>query len=164
MERSRFTDQQIALALQQTEQGTAVGEVTCKMVISEQTFYRWKKKFGRLMPSEVRKLWQLEEEFGAFLGEGDKIHTATRESNLPRKGDDEGTLKEMADPVFTNRPFSCFGKVWKQEPSLPFFPASSFLPCLIQARPWKTKKQGKKEKIINLKIHFLSREIDKKSP
>jgi len=33
-----------------------------KMGISEQTFYRWKKKFGGLMPSEVRKLRQLEEE------------------------------------------------------------------------------------------------------
>jgi putative transposase len=39
-----------------------VGEVTRKMGISEQTFYRWKKKFGGLMPSEVRKLRQLEEE------------------------------------------------------------------------------------------------------
>jgi len=56
MKRSRFTDQQIAFALQQAEQGTQVGEVTRKMGISEQTFYRWKKKFGGLMPSEVRKL------------------------------------------------------------------------------------------------------------
>jgi len=32
------------------------------MGITEQTFYRWKKKFGGLMPSEVRKLRQLEEE------------------------------------------------------------------------------------------------------
>ena len=62
MKRSRFTDQQIALALQQAEQGTAVGEVIRKMGISEQTFYRWKKKFGGLTPSEVRKLRQLEEE------------------------------------------------------------------------------------------------------
>ena len=46
MKRSRFTDQQIAFALQQAEQGTQVGEVTRKMGISEQTFYRWKKKFG----------------------------------------------------------------------------------------------------------------------
>ena len=46
MKRSRFTDQQIALALQQAEQGTQVVEVTRKMGISEQTFYRWKKKFG----------------------------------------------------------------------------------------------------------------------
>ena len=62
MKRSRFTDQQIAFALQQAEQGTQVGEVTRKMGISEQTFYRWKKKFGGLMPSEVCKLRQLEEE------------------------------------------------------------------------------------------------------
>lgn len=39
-----------------------MAEVTRKMGISEQTFYHWKKKFGGLMPSEVRKLWQLEEE------------------------------------------------------------------------------------------------------
>jgi len=51
MKRSRFTDQQIAFALQQAEQGTQVGEITRKMGISEQTFYRWKTKFGGLMPS-----------------------------------------------------------------------------------------------------------------
>ncbi len=62
MQRSRFTDQQIAFVLQQAEQETAVGEVTHKMGISEQTFCRWKKKYGGLMPSEVRKLRQLEEE------------------------------------------------------------------------------------------------------
>jgi putative transposase len=62
MKGSRFTDQQIAFALQQAEQGTAVAEVTRKMGISEQIFYRWKKKLGGLMPSEVRKLRQLEEE------------------------------------------------------------------------------------------------------
>ena len=39
-----------------------MAEVTRKMGISEQTFYRWKKKFGGLMTSEVRKLRQLEEE------------------------------------------------------------------------------------------------------
>ena len=59
MKRSRFTDQQIAFALQQAEQGTQVAEVTRKMGVSEQTFYRWKKKFGGLMPSEERKLRQL---------------------------------------------------------------------------------------------------------
>jgi putative transposase len=62
MKKSRFTDQQIAFALQQSEQGTTIGEITRKMGIAEQTFYRWKKKFGGLMPSEVRKLRQLEEE------------------------------------------------------------------------------------------------------
>ena len=62
MKRSQFTDQQIAFALHQAETGTAVGEVCRKMGISEQTFYRWKKRYGGLMPSEVRRLKQLEEE------------------------------------------------------------------------------------------------------
>lgn len=62
MKRSRFIEQQIAFALQQAKQGTQVAEATCKMDISEQTFYRWKKKFGGLMSPRVRKLRQLEEE------------------------------------------------------------------------------------------------------
>ena len=62
MKRSRFTEQQIAFVLQQAESGTPVLEVCRKMGISEQTFYRWKKRFGGLMPSEVRKLKQLQEE------------------------------------------------------------------------------------------------------
>lgn len=62
MKRSRFTEQQIAFALQQAETGTAVAEVCRKMGITEQTYYRWKRRYGGLMPSEVRRLRQLEEE------------------------------------------------------------------------------------------------------
>ena len=64
MKKSKFTEAQIAFAMQQAESGTRVAEVCRKMGISEQTFYRWKKKYGGLMPSEVRKLRQLEEENG----------------------------------------------------------------------------------------------------
>ncbi len=64
MKKSRFTEQQIAFALQQAEGGTAVGEVCRKMGISDATFYRWKHLYGGLMPSEVKKLRQLEEENG----------------------------------------------------------------------------------------------------
>jgi len=62
MKRSKFTDEQIAFALKQAETGTKVCEVCRKMGISEATFYNWKKKFGGLGPSEVRRLKQLEEE------------------------------------------------------------------------------------------------------
>ena len=62
MRKSRFSDQQIALALQQTEYGLPVAELCRKLGISEQTFYRWKKKFGEMAPSEIKKLKQLEEE------------------------------------------------------------------------------------------------------
>ena len=62
MKRSKFTDQQIAYALRQAEEGTSVGDVCRKMGASEATFYAWKKKFGGLMPSEVKRLRHLQEE------------------------------------------------------------------------------------------------------
>jgi putative transposase len=62
MKRSKLSDQQIAFALQQAEQDISVGEIIRKVGISEQTFYRWKKKFGIMLPSEVRKLKQFAEE------------------------------------------------------------------------------------------------------
>jgi putative transposase len=62
MKKSKFTEQQIAFALHQAESGTSVVEVCRKMGISEATFYRWKQLYGGLMPSEVKKLRQLEEE------------------------------------------------------------------------------------------------------
>ena len=64
MKKSQFTEQQIAFALQQAESGTAVAEICRKLGISEQTFYRWKKRYGSLLPSEVRKMRQLEDENG----------------------------------------------------------------------------------------------------
>jgi len=62
LKKSRYTDEQIAFALRQAETGTPVKEVIRKMGIAEQTFYRWKKLYGGLGPSEVRRLKQLEEE------------------------------------------------------------------------------------------------------
>jgi putative transposase len=62
MKKTRFTDEQIAFALRQAETGTPVQEIIRKMGISEQTFYRWKKLYGGLGPSEVRRLKMLEEE------------------------------------------------------------------------------------------------------
>ncbi len=63
MKRSKFTEQQIAFALKQSELGITVDEVCRKLGISEATFYNWKKKKnGGLAPSELRRLRQLEEE------------------------------------------------------------------------------------------------------
>ena len=62
MRRTKFTEEQIAFALKQAETGTPVIEVIRKMGITEQTFYRWKKKYGGLGSSELRRLKQLEEE------------------------------------------------------------------------------------------------------
>jgi putative transposase len=62
MKKSKFTDQQIAFALKQAETGTPVEEVCRKLGVSQQTFYRWKKKFAGLGVEELRRLKQLEEE------------------------------------------------------------------------------------------------------
>src|SRR3954454_18805003 len=62
VKKSKYTEQQIAFALKQAELGTPVEEVCRKMGISDATFYNWKKKYGGLGPSELRRLKQLEEE------------------------------------------------------------------------------------------------------
>jgi len=62
MKRTRYTEEQIAFALRQAEAGVAVTEVVRKLGVSEQTFYRWKKKYGGLGVGELRRLRQLEEE------------------------------------------------------------------------------------------------------
>ena len=62
MKQKRFTEQQIAFALRQAEQGTAVEEITRKLGVSDATFYRWKKKFSGMGVAELRRLKQLEDE------------------------------------------------------------------------------------------------------
>jgi putative transposase len=62
MRKSRFTEEQIAFAIKQSELGTKVEEICRKMGISDATFYKWKQKYAGLGPSELKKLKQLEEE------------------------------------------------------------------------------------------------------
>tara|TARA_R110002167_G_scaffold224254_3_gene429661 strand:- start:1388 stop:1654 length:267 start_codon:yes stop_codon:yes gene_type:complete len=62
MKKTKYTEPQIAFALKQAETGTRVAEVCRRMGISEATFYNWKKKYGGLGVSELRRLNQLQEE------------------------------------------------------------------------------------------------------
>ena len=62
MKTSKFTEEQIAMALRQVEAGTPVGEICRKLQVTEQTFYRWKKKYGSLGTPEIRELRQLRDE------------------------------------------------------------------------------------------------------
>ena len=62
MRKTKFTEEQITFALRQAELGTPVAEVIRKMGVSEQTFYRWKRKYGGLGSNELRRLRQLEDE------------------------------------------------------------------------------------------------------
>lgn len=62
MKKSNFTESQIVFILKQAEDGTAISEVCRKAGISDATFYNWRKKHAGLLPSEMRRLRQLEEE------------------------------------------------------------------------------------------------------
>jgi putative transposase len=62
MRKKTFSEEQIALALREAEAGTPVTEVCRRMGVSEQSFYRWKRKYTGMGVAELRRLKQLEEE------------------------------------------------------------------------------------------------------
>ncbi len=64
MKRSKFSDAQVAMILRQVDEGATIGEVCRKAGISEATFYVWRKKYAGLLPSEMKRLKQLEDENG----------------------------------------------------------------------------------------------------
>jgi len=88
VKQSRFSEQQIAFILKQAEEGVSVEEVCRKAGISIQTYYRWRKKYGGLMPSEMKRLKLLEEENG-------RLKRLLAEAEL-----DKAILREAARPNF----------------------------------------------------------------
>ena len=62
MKRKRFSVEQITGILKQAELGTPVQELCRQHGVSEQSFYRWKKIYGGMAPSEARELKELREE------------------------------------------------------------------------------------------------------
>jgi putative transposase len=62
MRASKFSDAQKAYILRQGEEGVPVAEICRKAGISSATYFNWKKKYGGLLPTEMRRLKQLEDE------------------------------------------------------------------------------------------------------
>ena len=62
MKRKRHTEEQIISILKEAESGLSTADLVRKYGISEQTFYRWKSKYGGMELSEAKRLKQLEEE------------------------------------------------------------------------------------------------------
>lgn len=62
MKASKFTQAQKAFILKQPEEGTSVAEICHKARISQATYCNWKKKYGGLLPDEMRRLKALEDE------------------------------------------------------------------------------------------------------
>jgi len=62
MRRSRYTEEQIVALLKEHEAGVKTEELCRRQGISQQTFYRWKAKYGGLELSDARRLKALEDE------------------------------------------------------------------------------------------------------
>lgn len=62
MKRKRHSEEQIIGFLKQHEAGMSVKDVIRQLGISEQTFYRWKSKYGGMEVSDAKKLRELEDE------------------------------------------------------------------------------------------------------
>jgi len=62
VKKKRFSAEQIVAILKQAELGIPVAELIRQVGVSEQTFYRWKKKYSGLEVDQVRELKQVREE------------------------------------------------------------------------------------------------------
>jgi putative transposase len=62
MPKRTFTEEQIAAALRQAEAGTPVAEICRNLGVTEQRFYRWKRKYAGMGVAELRRPKLLEEE------------------------------------------------------------------------------------------------------
>ena len=62
MKASRFSDAQKAFIIKQGDDGTPVAEICRQAGISQATYFNWKKKYAGMMPSEMRRLRELEDE------------------------------------------------------------------------------------------------------
>ena len=82
MKASKFSDAQKAFILKQGADGMPVAEICRKAGISQATYFNWKKKYDGLLPTEMRRLKQLEDENG-------KLQEARRRP-VARQGDAAG--------------------------------------------------------------------------
>jgi hypothetical protein len=93
---SRLSEQQIAFILPQADEGTSVAEVCGKAGVSEATYYNWRKTYGRPIPSDMKRLRQLESLPSGLTRGGERQAQAHRGGPGARQGDGAGRHQAKA--------------------------------------------------------------------
>jgi putative transposase len=62
MKKSRYKEEQIIAVLKEVDAGGKLQDVVRRLGISEQTYYRWKAKYGGMEVNDAKKLKALEDE------------------------------------------------------------------------------------------------------
>jgi len=83
MKRKRFSEEQIIAILKEADAGMTGKEVCRRHGISENTFYRWKSKYGGMEVSEAKRLREM-------VAENRKLKQLLAEAHL-----DNAALKEL---------------------------------------------------------------------
>ena len=94
MKASQFSDAQKAFILKQGRDGVPVADICRKAGISQATYFNWKKKYDGLLPHEMRRLKQLEDENG-------KLKKLVADLSLDR---------EMLQDVIRRKLWACPGR------------------------------------------------------
>ena len=85
MKRKRYSEEQIISILKEHQAGAKVVDLSRRHGISDQTFYRWKSKYGGMEVSEAKRLRDLEQE-------NSRLKRLLAEAEL-----DKAALKELVE-------------------------------------------------------------------
>jgi putative transposase len=92
MKGTRHSEEQIIAILKQGEAGLTTAELCRQHGISEQTYYRWKAKYGGMESGDAKKLKQLEDE-------NRKLKHVVAELTLDNRGAERRALKTLVGPL-----------------------------------------------------------------
>ncbi len=157
MRKSRYAEEQIAMAFLQAEAGTTVEEICCKLGVSSATFFPWKKMYGGLGVPELRELRLLREEnrrlkdlVADLTLDKSMLQESLRKTGDPCAAPGAGCVGhigipgsgEESQPCFRSLPQQCSVREQKAEPgaaaAAPSRSRRGANACRIQAAPCET--------------------------
>ena len=99
MKKKRFLRRANCVGVQQAANGVPVRDVCRQVGVAEQTFYRWKKEYGGMLPSEARELKQLREKTRNSNGSSPTCHSTRSCCRTSSKKSSEARQATRSDAV-----------------------------------------------------------------